>query len=60
LWALNALDSSWADLIERAMEERPNPSLKVREKADPIDVTRTLDFIKYALAAGQHDADTRK
>ena len=60
LWALNALDSRWADLIERAMEERPNPSLKVREKADPIDVTRTLDFIKYALAAGQHDADTRK
>jgi cation transport regulator ChaB len=49
-WALNTLSSRWADLIKRACEERPNPSLKVREKADPDDFTRTLEFIEYALA----------
>jgi len=49
-WALHALDGRWADLITRAWEERPNPSLKAREKANPIDFMRTLDFIKYALA----------
>ena len=59
-WALNALDSRWADLIKRAWEERPNPSLKVREQADPIDFMRTLDFINYALAVSQHDADAQR
>ncbi len=48
-WALSALDGRWADVITRAWEDRPNPSLKVREKADRIDFKRTLDFIKYAL-----------
>jgi hypothetical protein len=58
-WALNELDSRWADLIKRAREDRPNPSLKVREKADPIDFTLTLDFIKYALIVSQHNAAAR-
>jgi predicted nucleotidyltransferase len=50
LWASQALESRWVDLIKRAWKERPHPSLKVREEADPIDFSRTLDFIKYALA----------
>ena len=51
-WAMSALDRRWVDLIERALEERPNPSLKIQQRADPNDFSRTLDFIKYALTIG--------
>lgn len=48
-WARSALESHWAGLIQCAWDERPNPSLKVRQKADPGDFKSTLDFIRYAL-----------
>lgn len=48
-WAKSALDDRWAGLIQRAWEERPNPSLKVRQTADPIEVKNTLEFIHYTL-----------
>jgi predicted nucleotidyltransferase len=48
-WAKKALDSRWAGLIQRARDERPNPSLKVRQKADAEDFNSTLEFISYAL-----------
>jgi predicted nucleotidyltransferase len=48
-WARSALDNKWAGLIQRAWEERPNPSLKVRQKADPSEVNSTLEFIRYTL-----------
>ena len=48
-WGKEALDGRWAGLIERAWNERPNPSLKVTQPADPDDLMRTHDFIKYAL-----------
>lgn len=49
-WATSALDGRWAGLIQRAWEERPDPSLKIRQKADPDDFANTLEFIEYALA----------
>lgn len=48
-WAKRALDSRWAGLIERAWEDRPNPSLKVRQPADVGDVESAFDFVRYAL-----------
>jgi predicted nucleotidyltransferase len=48
-WAKEALDHSWKGLIQRAWDERPNPSLKSQQKADPADVKSTLDFVQYAL-----------
>ena len=48
-WAKEALNSEWAGLIERAWNERPDPSLKVRQPARPDDMRLTLDFIRYAL-----------
>ncbi len=48
-WAKSKLGSHWAGLIQRAWEERPNPSLKVRQTADPGEVNSTLEFIRYAL-----------
>jgi len=52
-WAVNTLDPRWAGLIQRALAERPNPSLKVRQAADPGEVRSTLEFIRYALARAQ-------
>jgi predicted nucleotidyltransferase len=48
-WAEKALDRQWTGLIQRAWEARPNPSLKVHQKADTNDVKSTLAFIQYAL-----------
>jgi predicted nucleotidyltransferase len=48
-WAKIMLDSKWTGLIQRAWEERPNPTLKGRQQADPADFTSTLEFIRYAL-----------
>lgn len=49
-WALGALDAEWADLIQRAFADRPDPWRRVYEPADPEDVDRTLAFIEYAIA----------
>ena len=48
-WAKDALDSRWRGLIERAWNERPNPSLKVRQPADPDDLHSTGEFIRMCL-----------
>lgn len=48
-WAESALEPRWAGLIRRAWDERPDPSRKVRQPADPADLARTLEFIQYAL-----------
>jgi predicted nucleotidyltransferase len=48
-WAKTTLDPSWAGLIDRAWDGRPNPALSVRQPADPEEVKRTLEFIEYML-----------
>jgi predicted nucleotidyltransferase len=48
-WAKASLDSRWTGLIERAWNERPNPSLKVRQSADLTDFYSTVEFIRYAI-----------
>jgi predicted nucleotidyltransferase len=52
-WAKSTLDNRWAGLIQRAWNERQNPSLKVRQLAEPSEVKNTLDFIRFALELGQ-------
>lgn len=52
-WAKNALDSRWAGLIQRAWDERPNPSLKVRQPAETIVVKDTIEFVRFAIELGQ-------
>lgn len=60
-WAMSALAGRWAPLIQRAWDERPNPSLKIRQPADPHDEQETLAFIRYALAlSGQKAAFKRR
>lgn len=52
-WAIRTLDNRWTGLIQRAWKDRPNPSLKVRQPADPNDMNQTLAFIQYALDLSQ-------
>lgn len=48
-WAQARLNQRWSGLIARAWAERPDPSAKVRQRADPLDFAQTLAFIGYAL-----------
>ena len=48
-WALRTLDPEWADLIQRAIEDRPDPWRRVDEPTDAALVERTLAFVDYAL-----------
>lgn len=50
LWALGALDPRWSSLIQQALDDRPNPWLRVHQPAAPEAVERTLEFIEYAMA----------
>jgi hypothetical protein len=52
-WAEKTLDRQWTGLIQHAWEARPNPSLKVQQKADANDVENTLAFIQYALGVSR-------
>ncbi|HET7089175.1 MAG TPA: aminoglycoside adenylyltransferase domain-containing protein [Anaerolineae bacterium] len=50
-WAKATLDPSWAGLIDRAWDGRPDPALSVRQPADPKDFKSTLEFIQYIIEA---------
>jgi len=47
-WARETLDADWRDLIQRALEDRPDPCSKVRRDCRPGLVRQTLDFVDYA------------
>jgi hypothetical protein len=48
-WAKRNLNQSWADLIDRAWDGRPNPAYSVRQRADNADFERTLKFVKAVM-----------
>jgi len=48
-WAKANLDPSWKGLIDRTWPRRINPSLSIRQPADPGDFEATLKFIKYVI-----------
>jgi hypothetical protein len=48
-WALDALDSRWSPLIQRALDDRPDPWLRVQEAADPAAADSTLAFVDFAV-----------
>ena len=57
-WAKQHVDPSWADLIDRAWDGRPDPVLSSREPADPADLASTLEFVKEVLWAAKEYAAT--
>ena len=48
-WAKENLDPSWSDLIDRAWDCRPDPAKSVRERPNPDDFDRTLEFVQYII-----------
>ena len=48
-WALRTLVPSWASLIRRALDDRPDPWGRVHQPADPAMIERTLAFAEYAV-----------
>lgn len=48
-WALGALRPEWARLIQRALDDRPDPWVKVHRPADPQAVEQTRRFMEYVL-----------
>ena len=52
-WAKNTLDNRWTGLIQQAWDERPNPSLKVRQPVESNEVKDTIEFVRFALEMGQ-------
>jgi predicted nucleotidyltransferase len=48
-WALAALDPEWHELIRVALDDRPDPWVKVRQRADAELLGRSYAFLDYAL-----------
>jgi hypothetical protein len=49
VWARTHLDSRWQALIERAWNQRVAPLASWSQPANPLEVTETLAFMRYAL-----------
>jgi hypothetical protein len=58
-WALVALDERWRELIQQALDDRPDPWSKVRRPADPEAVARTRAFVEHASALARRYEGTR-
>jgi Domain of unknown function (DUF4111) len=56
VWGQQSLDPQWAGLLQRAWADRPDPSWKIRQPADPAECASTLAFIRYALTCIEGDA----
>jgi hypothetical protein len=57
-WAKQKLHPSWAELIDRAWETRPDPAVSVRQPADPRDFDSTLAFVLYLMEMSRSYAET--
>ena len=61
MWAKDALDNRWHQLIQRAWDARPgDPSLKVRRKAASRDLRSTWEFMEYAVDLSRKWKESRK
>jgi hypothetical protein len=58
-WALSELDGRWAALIQRALDDQPDPWGRVHRPADPALVAETWVFIGL-IAKGTLDTETRR
>jgi hypothetical protein len=46
-WARTVVPVEWHDLIDRAIADRPHPTLRVHQLADPDLAERTWEFIQF-------------
>ena len=54
LWAKATLDVEWSDLIQGALDDRPDPWVRVHLPARRGTAVRTWSFIEYAQAVADH------
>jgi predicted nucleotidyltransferase len=59
-WAQSVVPSQWHDLIDRAIADRPDPTRRVHQTADPVLADRTWEFVQFmtpliAQAADEDD-----
>lgn len=54
-WALDTLNPEWASLIKQALDDRPDPWLRVHQTADAGMAARTLEFAAYVT----NESDTK-
>jgi predicted nucleotidyltransferase len=47
-WARDSLDPAYRDLIQQALDDRPDPWVRVHQPARPGSVAQTLRFASYA------------
>lgn len=52
-WVKAMLALEYAGLIDRAWAGRFDPALSSRQPADPIDLARTVEFVRYMLEQGE-------
>lgn len=52
-WALDALDPEWRSLIQSAIDDRPDPWVRVHQAAEPAVVERTLAFARHAVTRAE-------
>lgn len=52
-WAMIALPREWHELIRGALDDRPDPWVKVRERADPGLLAQSYAFLDYALSSSR-------
>jgi hypothetical protein len=52
-WALRTLPAEWTDLIRLALDDRPDPWVKVEQQADRELLARSYAFLNYALSSAR-------
>ena len=48
-WAIERLESKFAVLIQQALDQRPDPWLRVHQRSTPQAVEQTREFMSYVL-----------
>jgi predicted nucleotidyltransferase len=47
LWSKDVVPGEWHQLIDRAIADRPNPTQRVHQPADPVLAERTWEFVEF-------------
>jgi hypothetical protein len=47
LWCKSVVPEEWHDLIDRAIADRPNPTRRIQQLADPLLSARTWEFDEF-------------
>jgi hypothetical protein len=46
-WSKRVVPEEWHDLIDRAIADRPHPTVRVHQQADPVLAERSWEFVEF-------------